>query len=66
MLCSRRLAKADLLNDWRRVNVAFTRAKKKIIVIGSINYMKDNINMKKFVEIMIKNRSIYNIEKQNL
>ncbi len=24
-----------LLKDWRRINVAFTRAKKKLILIGS-------------------------------
>lgn len=25
----------DLIKDWKRINVAFTRAKKKLIVIGS-------------------------------
>ena len=25
----------DLLRDWRRINVAITRAKKKMIIIGS-------------------------------
>lgn len=30
----------DLLKDWRRINVAFTRAKTKLLVVGSRNTLK--------------------------
>ena len=30
----------SLLRDWRRINVAFTRAKKKLILIGSETTLK--------------------------
>jgi len=43
----RRMNKGDgamgigtLLRDWRRINVGITRAKKKLIIIGSIDIMK--------------------------
>jgi DNA replication ATP-dependent helicase Dna2 len=32
----------DLLKDWRRINVAFTRAKTKLLVIGSRETLKGN------------------------
>ena len=32
----------ELLKDWRRINVAFTRAKSKLLVIGSRETLKGN------------------------
>ena len=33
----------DLLRDWRRVNVAVTRAKQKLILIGSLQTLKGSL-----------------------
>ena len=37
----------ELLNDWQRLNVAFTRAKKKLILIGSAETILNNASFKK-------------------
>ncbi|CAK7270446.1 DNA replication endonuclease-helicase Dna2 [Sporothrix epigloea] len=34
----------DLLKDWRRINVAFTRAKTKLLVVGSRSTLKGGVN----------------------
>ena len=40
----------SLIEDWRRVNVAFTRAKKKLIVIGSLSELLNIKNLNKFIK----------------
>ncbi|KAK2755903.1 Tripartite DNA replication factor [Arachnomyces sp. PD_36] len=43
----------DLLRDWRRVNVAFTRARTKLLVVGSKGTLRDgNELLGKFVRLM--------------
>lgn len=46
----------DLLKDWRRINVAFTRAKTKLLVIGSVSTLKgsggDGNMLSKFITLM--------------
>ena len=42
----------DLLKDWRRVNVALTRARTKLLVIGSKSTLVCNELLKDFVELM--------------
>lgn len=37
----------DLLKDWRRINVAFTRAKTKLLVVGSRSTLKGGVNRTK-------------------
>jgi len=49
----------ELLKDWRRINVAFTRAKTKLLVIGSRETLKGNGSgseetVAKFVGLMEK------------
>ncbi|KAI9298694.1 hypothetical protein K502DRAFT_311147 [Neoconidiobolus thromboides FSU 785] len=39
-----------LLKDWRRINVALTRAKKKLIIIGSKRTLKGDKKLKEFLE----------------
>ena len=41
-----------LLEDWRRVNVAFTRARTKLLVLGSRSTLLGNELLGKFVELM--------------
>ncbi|KAJ6785642.1 hypothetical protein PWT90_04790 [Aphanocladium album] len=57
----------DLLRDWRRINVAFTRAKTKLLVIGSKSTLNgSNVNNKenmlsRFVALMEQRDWIYNL-----
>ncbi|KAK3945578.1 hypothetical protein QBC46DRAFT_430115 [Diplogelasinospora grovesii] len=37
----------DLLRDWRRINVAFTRAKTKLLVVGSRSTLRGSANQNK-------------------
>ncbi|EGX93313.1 DNA replication helicase Dna2, putative [Cordyceps militaris CM01] len=57
----------ELLRDWRRINVAFTRAKTKLLVIGSKSTLSgSNVNNKenmlsRFVALMEQRDWIYNL-----
>ncbi|KAL8687331.1 MAG: hypothetical protein Q9218_006464 [Villophora microphyllina] len=51
----------DLLKDWRRVNVALTRARTKLLIIGSKSTMKGNELLEKFVKFMDERGWIYNL-----
>ncbi|KAL8790589.1 MAG: hypothetical protein Q9195_006269 [Heterodermia aff. obscurata] len=41
----------ELLKDWRRVNVAFTRARTKLLVLGSKKTLEGNELLKEFVQL---------------
>lgn len=51
----------DLLKDWRRVNVALTRARTKLLVIGSKSTLLGNNLLKDFVTLMERNSWIYDL-----
>ena len=53
----------DLLKDWRRVNVAFTRARTKLLVVGSKGTMRRNELLARFVALMEGRGWIYNLPK---
>lgn len=45
----------DLLKDWRRVNVALTRARSKLIVLGSRRTLVNNELLAKFMTLVDRN-----------
>ena len=42
----------ELLNDWKRLNVALTRAKKKLILIGSERTILENLFFKRLKDLI--------------
>ncbi|GAB1216875.1 hypothetical protein ATERTT37_006094 [Aspergillus terreus] len=54
----------DLLRDWRRVNVAFTRARTKLLVVGSKRTLRDgNELLAKYVKLVEGRGWVYDLPK---
>ncbi|KAI9674760.1 MAG: Tripartite DNA replication factor [Caeruleum heppii] len=53
----------DLLKDWRRINVAFTRARSKLLMVGSRSTLESNPLLRTFLELMEKRGWIYEVPK---
>jgi len=54
----------DLLKDWRRINVAFTRAKSKLLVVGSRATLQgcgDDEMLARFVRLMEERDWVYDL-----
>lgn len=51
----------DLLKDWRRVNVAVTRARSKLVVVGSKSTLAEADSIRDFVSLAEKKGWIYNL-----
>ncbi|KAJ5169535.1 Dna2/Cas4 domain of unknown function DUF83 [Penicillium coprophilum] len=52
----------ELLRDWRRVNVAFTRAQTKLLVVGSRSTLRDgNELLCKYVRLVESKGWVYNL-----
>lgn len=59
----------DLLKDWRRINVAFTRAKTKLLVIGSKTTLKGSGSenmLSRFISLMEERSWIYDMPPDGL
>ncbi|KAJ2978232.1 hypothetical protein NUW58_g7560 [Xylaria curta] len=59
----------DLLKDWRRINVAFTRAKTKLIVVGSRDTLKgsgEQEMLSKFIRLMEDRDWVYDLPRDAL
>ncbi|EHK49853.1 hypothetical protein TRIATDRAFT_234113 [Trichoderma atroviride IMI 206040] len=59
----------DLLKDWRRINVAFTRAKTKLLVVGSMSTLQGNgeeTMLSKFISLMVDRSWIYHMPQNAL
>jgi DNA replication ATP-dependent helicase Dna2 len=55
----------ELLKDWRRINVAFTRAKTKLLVVGSratLGGCGEGEMLARFVRLMEEREWVYNLE----
>jgi DNA replication ATP-dependent helicase Dna2 len=51
----------ELLQDWRRVNVAFTRAKSKLIIFGSRSTIRETKPLDEFVKLVEMKGWVYQI-----
>ncbi|KAF7732134.1 Tripartite DNA replication factor [Apophysomyces ossiformis] len=51
----------DLLKDWRRINVAFTRARRKLIVFGSLSTLESSSLFSDFLKLLRQNNWIYKL-----
>ena len=51
----------DLLRDWRRVNVALTRARTKLLIVGSKSTVKGNELLAKCVKFMDQRNWVYDL-----
>ncbi|RYP10201.1 hypothetical protein DL764_000822 [Monosporascus ibericus] len=54
----------DLLKDWRRINVAFTRAKTKLLVVGSRDTLKgsgEQEMLSRFLRLMEEREWVYDL-----
>lgn len=51
----------DLLKDWRRINVSFTRAKAKLVIFGSRSTLKGDKLLDEFLQLMESKRWIYSL-----
>ena len=54
----------SIINDLARINVAFTRAKNKLIIFGVKNILVMYDNIKKFINQIQDNKSIYDLSKR--
>jgi ATP-dependent exoDNAse (exonuclease V) beta subunit len=50
-----------LLKDWRRVNVAMTRAKSKLVIVGSRRTLAAASLMREFVALVTRNGWVYKL-----
>lgn len=53
----------DLLRDWRRINVSFTRAKRKLVIFGSRNTLASDCLLAGFLRLMDSKSWIYALPK---
>lgn len=56
----------DLLRDWRRLNVTFTRAKSKFLIVGSRRTLESASALNEFVKLLDSRNWIYNLPTQCL
>lgn len=50
------------MRDWRRINVSFTRAKKKLVIFGSRKTLGSDKLLSDFLDLMDRNGWIYTLK----
>jgi len=66
-LCKNKLPLGDLLADPRRVNVALTRAKKKLILIGTAAFLGEHSHVfQRLVEFANRSRALHTVTSASL
>lgn len=58
---NKELKLGDLLKEWRRINVAITRSKSKLIILGSAAMMKSVETLSKVTSLLEQKNWIYNL-----
>lgn len=51
----------DLLQEWRRINVAVTRSKSKLIILGSKKTLSNSPVLKKFIDLVMEKKWMYRL-----
>ena len=59
-----RIAGTDhyIMKNWRRLNVAYTRAKKKLLIVGSRNSMSQLEQLQNLLKILEQKNWIYRFD----
>lgn len=52
----------ELIRDWRRNNVSFTRAKKKLVIFGSRTTLQRDRLLAEFFDLMVEKGWVYRLE----
>ena len=51
------------LNSWERINVAFTRAKKKLLILGNFEDLRQVEVLKEFFKVFSEKKWVYDLGK---
>eukprot|EP00826_Nyctotherus_ovalis_P003914 TRINITY_DN10813_c0_g1_i2.p1 TRINITY_DN10813_c0_g1~~TRINITY_DN10813_c0_g1_i2.p1 ORF type:complete len:508 (+),score=160.99 TRINITY_DN10813_c0_g1_i2:107-1630(+) len=60
--CVKQSAQAELLKDVKRINVAFTRAKSKLVIIGSLTAMENIETVKNYMKVIVKHKWVVDVK----
>jgi DNA replication ATP-dependent helicase Dna2 len=56
----------ELLTDWQRLNVAFTRAKMKLLLVGSGRTVLQNVSFRPLLNLLVEKSWIFKLPHDSL